>query len=114
MGDVKLSTPRLIIKREGHDDLEVQATNADLVLWDKTRFKHRWPTVQDAPFLWLTFIAWAAGRRTGALPLDMKYEQFEAETLEVETVDDSDDDADDADPFRSEYGRPTPLGPGPG
>lgn len=108
MGDVKLTTPRVIVKREHHDDVELQTTNADLVLWDKTRFKHKWPTVQDAPFLWLTFIAWAAGRRTGALPPDLKYEQFEAETLEVETVGDDEPDDEPGD-YASEYGRPTPL-----
>lgn len=112
MGDVKLSTPRLIVKRDGHDDVEIQTTNADLVLWDKTRFRHKWPKVDEAPFLWLTFLAWAAARRTGAIPPDHRYEQFEAETLEVETV--ADDDDDDGEQPASEYGRPTPLGAVPG
>lgn len=98
MGDVKLSTPRLRVVREGHDDLEVQSTNADLVLWDRTRFKHKWPAVSDAPFLWLTFIAWAAARRTGAIPTDLRYESWESDVLEVESLDDEEDEA----------GRPTP------
>lgn len=97
MGDVRLSTPRLRIVREGIDDLEVQTTNADLVRWDRTRTKHKWPTVQDAPFLWLTFVAWAAARRTGAIPPDLTYESWENDVLEVETLTEEDD----------ESGRPT-------
>ena len=103
MGDVRLSTPRVRIVRQGHDDLDdLQTTNADLILWDKTRYRHKWPNVQEAPFLWLTFISWAAARRTGAIPADLKYESWEVEVLEVETLDDEEDD---------EEGRPTPPGP---
>jgi hypothetical protein len=98
MGDVRLHTPRLRIVRDGQDDLEVQTTNADLVLWDRTRFRHKWPQVADAPFLWLTFIAWAAARRTGAITGEHKYESWEGEVLEVEALDDEDDD---------DAGRPT-------
>lgn len=112
MGDVRLSTPRLVIKREHQDDVEVQTTNADLVLWDKTRFKHKWPKVDEAPFLWLTFLGWAAMRRTGAIPPDHRYEQFEVETLEVEALSDDDERDGDGEPA-SEYGRPTPAGPEP-
>ena len=100
MGDVKLSTPRVRIRRDGFDDLdELQTTNADLVLWDRTRYKHKWPGVTDAPFLWLTFISWAAARRTGAIPPELKYEAWEGSVLEVETLDEDEED---------EEGRPTP------
>lgn len=99
MGDVQLETPRLRIKREGHDDLEVQTINADLVLWDRTRFRHKWPPMQEAAFLWLTFIGWAAARRTGAINADHAYEAWEAEVLSVEPLDLEGDD---------EVGRPTP------
>jgi hypothetical protein len=101
MGDVRLATPRLTVVREGVDELNLQTTNADLVLWDRTRFRHKWPTVTDAPFLWLTFIAWAAARRTGAIPENLKYETWEAEVLAVETEEDEEDEA----------GRPFPEGP---
>lgn len=110
---VKLSTPHVLVKRTEGDPLDVQTTNADLVLWDKTRFRHKWPTVGDAPFLWLTFIAWAAARRSGAIPPDLTYEAWEASTLEVEALDDDTPD-DDGVAFASEYGRPTRLGPVPG
>jgi hypothetical protein len=117
---IQLTTPHLLVKRQGADPLDVQTTNADLVLWDKTRFRHKWPTVGDAPFLWLTFIGWAAARRTGAIGPDVTYESWEGSTLEIETLGDDEDDADDGlglgipDPMASEYGRPTRLGPVPG
>ena len=98
MGEVRLNTPRLLVVREQQDDLEVQAINADLVRWDRTRFKHHWPTGQDAPFLFLTFIAWSAARRTGAIPGSTTYETWEAEVLEVKPMDDEEED---------DQGRPT-------
>ena len=104
MGDVRLHTPRVRVVRDGFDDLdELQTTNADLVLWDKTRYRHKWPNVSEAPFLWLTFVSWAAARRTGAIPTDLKYESWEGSVLEIETLDDDDDE---------EEGRPTLPGLG--
>lgn len=100
MGDVKLNTPRVRVVRDGQEDLEVQTTNADLVLWDRTRYRHKWPTVSDAPFLWLTFTAWAAARRTGAISNEVRYEAWESSVLEVEVLDDEED----------EEGTPTRVG----
>jgi hypothetical protein len=94
MGDIKLTAPRVkVIRGEGTEAVEFQTNNADLVLWDRTRAKHKWPTFQDAPFLWLTFLSWAAARRTGAIPSDLTYERWEAETLDVEALTDDDSDA---------------------
>ena len=92
MGEVKLSSPRVIVRRDGHDELKMQTINADLVLWDRTRARHKWPKFDEAPFLWLTFLSWAAARRTGAIPPEFTYEQWEAETLDVEALKDDDDD----------------------
>lgn len=101
MGDVRLNTPRVRVVRDGLDDIELQTTNADLVLWDRTRSRHKWPPVADAPFLWLTFVSWAAARRTGAIAAELRYEQWEADVLEVEALNvETDDDA----------GRPTQPG----
>lgn len=106
MGDVRLNTPRVRVVREGLDDIELQTTNADLVRWDMTRVRHKWPRLDDAPFKWLTFIAWAAARRTGAITPELTYETWEDDVLEVETLNEQAED-DDA-------GRPTQPGPDPG
>jgi hypothetical protein len=103
--DVRLSTPRLrVIRASDETPFEVQTINPDLVLWDRTRAKHKWPKIDDAPFLWLTFIAWAAARRSRVIGPEITYEAFEADTLAVEALEDDDD----------ETGLPTLPGPGPG
>ena len=103
MGDRKLTSPRLRVIRDGHDDLEVQTNNADMVLWDLTRPKQRppWPGFQDAPILWLTFLGWAAARRTGAIEQGLTFESWCDAVLEVSTIDDPDaEDAGTGAPFQ--------------
>lgn len=95
MTDYKLTSPRVRIIRNGTGPVEIQTTNADLVLWDRTRAKHKWPNFQDAPFLWLTFLSWAAARRTGEIPPDFAYEKWEAETEDVSALEDEADETGD-------------------
>lgn len=94
MGDQKISSPLVVVLREGHEPLMVQTNNRDLVLWDRTRIKHKWPRLDEAPNLWLTFISWAAARRTGAIPEDVRYEQWERDVIDVSKPDDADEDDD--------------------
>lgn len=103
MGDVRLTSPRVVIIREGHEDLELQTDNRDLILWDTTRLRHKWPKLEDAPFLWMTFISWAAARRTGAINADVKFETWRDEVRQVASLEDDDD-----------TGLPTGPGPDPG
>lgn len=103
MGDVRLVAPRVRVVRDGQDDLEVQADNRDLILWDRTRIRHKWPKFDEAPFLWLTFLSWSAARRSGAITPEMTYERWEAEVLDVTSVDDDNTTVDD-------LGRPTQAG----
>lgn len=107
MGDVKLSSPRVLVVRDGHEPLEMQTTNADLVLWDLTRPKQRptWPKFDEAPFLWLTFLSWAAARRTGAIEPGFTFEKWRGEVLDVTAL-----DMDEAEGL----GDPTEQAPGPG
>lgn len=96
MTDFKLSTPHVRVRRFEDEEktLEIQTTNADLVLWDRTRIKHKWPKFDEAPFLWITFLAWSAARRSGLISPDLKYEQWESDVMEIEQIEDeSDDDA---------------------
>jgi hypothetical protein len=70
----------------------VQTDNRDMILWEKTRLKHRWPRFDDSPIMWLTFLSWAAARRTGAIELGYAWEKWESETLQVSTVDKDEDE----------------------
>jgi len=98
---VNLKTPRVRVIRASDPDKEqdIQTTNGDLVLWDRTRAKHKWPSFEDAPFLWLTFISWAAARRGGIIGLDVTYETWESDVLSVDAREPDEDD---------ESGRPFP------
>jgi hypothetical protein len=90
----KLASPKVRVTLEGRaDPFELQTINADLVLWDRTAFKHKWPKFDDAPFLWLTFLSWSAARRTGEIGTDLTYEKWEASVQSVEAVDTEADDA---------------------
>lgn len=107
MADFKLSSPRLRVYRgqlEAPEVLEVQTVNPDLIAWDMTRAKHHWPKTDEAPFKWLTFIAWHAARRTGAITTEDTYEAWELSTLMVENIDDDEDSGGDgpADPTHRE------------
>jgi hypothetical protein len=109
VADFKLTSPRLRIWRGSLDApevLEVQTLNPDLIAWDMTHAKHKWPELKDAPFKWLTFIGWHAARREGRIPADLTYEAWEASTLDVSNIDDEDEDGGEA--------IPSPPGPGPG
>ena len=101
MANMRLGTPKVrVIRASTEDDkpLEIQTANPDLVMWDRTRIKHKWPKFEDAPFLWMTFISWAAARRSGLITPDISYEAWERDVLSVEAVDAEDDDESDA-PF---------------
>lgn len=95
MGDVKLSSPKVTVIRDGHPDLTVQTTNADMVRWDLTRPKQRppWPPFNEAPALWMTFLAWAAAKRIGAIEATTTWEIWLSEVLEVMPLEDPDDEA---------------------
>lgn len=82
----KITAPRLRVSRSG-ETFEVQTMNADLVNWDRTRAKHRWPKTEEAPFLWLTFISWSAARRTHVIPENVTYEAWEATTEDITAID---------------------------
>lgn len=102
MADVRLSTPRLRVILSDDSERVVQCTNADLVRFDLTAAKHKWPNPQAAPFLWLTFIAWAGLKRTGGIPETLTWEDFRDSTLDIDNLTDATGADDSADPTRPE------------
>ena len=96
MADYTISSPKLQVLRGSIDApevLEVQTLNPDLIAWDMTAARHKWPAVKDAPFKWLTFLAWHACRREGRIPQDLRYEEWEATTLNVASLDGAQEDS---------------------
>lgn len=104
--DVRLVAPRVLVIRDGEEPLEVQTDNRDLVGYEQTRIRHKWPKFDEAPFKWLTYLSWSAARRTGNMS-GVTYEQWEASVLSVRDMS-SMNGADD------DTGRPTLPGPEPG
>jgi len=83
MNEVRLVAPRVLVIRDGEEPLEVQTDNRDLLAWEKTRVRHKWPKFDEAPFQWLTFLAWSAARRSGQLENGLTYEKWEGSVLSV-------------------------------
>lgn len=80
------------------DDREVSAEirNPDRVRWDITAAKQNWPSFQDSPFLGMTFLAWAALKRTGEYV--GKWEDFrDTDCMNIEILDENGNPAGESD-----------------
>lgn len=85
--DVTLTSPKIkVIFPNGREPLVVQTILSDLVQWDITAHKHKWPKYDEAPWLWLSFLSWSAARRLGE-DNGQTYEQWRASVLECVPVD---------------------------
>lgn len=51
--------------------------NPSLVAWDRARAQMKWPAIDEAPFLWMTWVSWHHMKSTGLIPPQTKYEEFE-------------------------------------
>jgi hypothetical protein len=96
----RLTIPRLAVVMDDGREFEVQALNPDLIRWDRTAAKHRWPSASVAPFLWMTFLAWSAARREQEIPAALTFEEFSEERcVQVRNLTDTEEgSADAADP----------------
>lgn len=105
MSNTRLVAPRVRVIRSGVDEpMVVQTDNRDLVAYERTRLRHKWPKFDESPFQWLTFISWSGARRAGALDPSVTYEKWESEVLSVGDI---------SDEMEDEIGRPTDAGPAP-
>ena len=98
---VGLTIPRIRVVPATGEPYTVQCYNPDLLLYEDTAATHRWKGPGDAPFRWLTFLAWAASRRTGVIDNSVSWEEFARTTLQIENE-------------QPAPATPTPPGPGPG
>jgi hypothetical protein len=79
-----LSIPRLLVTPADGAPYEVQALNPDLLRFEDTAARHKWAGPSVAPFRWLTFLAWAASKRTRLT--ELTWEDFAATTQQVENL----------------------------
>lgn len=83
---------------------DIEPSNPDMVRFDMTATKHRWPNGQEAPFLWLTFLAWSAMKRAG-LYTDTWEAFSESDCLNIDNLDEDED----ADPKALNQDQPAQL-----
>ena len=77
--------------------LEVTVRNPDMVRWDMTAAKHKWPGMEDAPVLWSTFVTWRAAVREGQYAGTWE-DWSNRDCLQVDMEVETDDDADPTQP----------------
>lgn len=99
----RLSTPRLHVVMLDGAEHDVQAINIDMVSWDRERAKHNWPSPQDAPFVWLNYLAWHVLTKTQKLLPAMTLREFEEAAAEVSSgqPDDAVEDGAGVDPTKT-------------
>lgn len=79
MGDAKLSNPRVHVIMADGSQWDVQSLNPDLLRWERTASKHKWPEFRTVPVWWMTFLAWSASQRDGLIPTAVTWEEFSTE-----------------------------------
>ena len=108
MSDQLPRGPRILVVMEDGATFTVEAVARDLTQWDITRGQKKWPPTQEAPFLWMTFLAWTHLTRTGEVAR-MTFDEFvDAAHTVISAPDDPDDDGEGTDVD------PTNRGAGPG
>lgn len=88
----QLSAPKVVVLLEtpGTDELTeytVQTDNRDAIQWDVSRGRRGWPAFNEAPMLYMTFLAWHAMHRTGATKQSLDEFMKDAAEVKVLTVD---------------------------
>lgn len=75
-----MSLERVEVDVELDDGTEHHLTigNPSLVAWDRIRAANKWPTVAEAPSLWMTYIAWHHMKHALKV-IDCTYDVFESE-----------------------------------
>lgn len=76
---------RRLVEMADGTEFTVRITNPDRLRWDLTAPRRGWPKGTDAPFLWLTFVTWAAAKRERLTELD--WDAFQAQAVEVTQLD---------------------------
>ena len=67
-------------------EMTVETDNRDRIRWELACKREKWPTPTEAPFLWATYLAYAALKRSGELPSGMTFEEFSDATSHAEAA----------------------------
>lgn len=88
MSKASFNNPRVRVLMADGAEWEAQTMNPDLLRYERTAAKFKWPGPQQSPVTWLTFLAWSAGLREGHIPPSVTWELFSTvECLDVKNPD---------------------------
>lgn len=106
----RLDTPHVLVTMADGREFDVKTENPDMVFFDLERARRKWPSLQEAPFLWLSYLAYSKLKRTGQLGATAPH--FDTWILETSAV--SNLDADGQQSAELESVSPIPPGREPG
>lgn len=82
---IKLDTPHVRVTYSDGETIDVQTENPDMVFYDFERARRKWPSFQEAPFVWISYLAYSKIKRSGNLRV--ADQTFEAWVLTTSAVD---------------------------
>lgn len=91
---LKLDTPHLRVTYADGESVDVQTENPDMVFFDFERARRKWPSFQEAPFVWISYLAYSKLKRSGGLR--EPNQAFEAWLLTTVAIDNLDEDGNKA------------------
>ncbi|MFC8387047.1 hypothetical protein [Nocardia sp. NPDC057272] len=80
-----------VLMVDGTEHAGIEIIGADRQRWSEAAHRHKWPSMQDDPDLWVRFLSWSALYRLGKYP--QGYESFCADVSAYEV-----DEGDEVDP----------------
>lgn len=104
----RLDTPHLLVVMADGTEYDVKTESPDMVYFDLERAKRKWPGIQEAPFLWLSYLAYSKLKRTGA-GVPATFDAWLPTTSRIDNL-----DADGQLSNETETAGPTMPGPVPG
>lgn len=68
----RMVSPRLLVTLDDGNEYDIQTDNRDMVRFDLLKGRKQWPSMQEAPMLWVTVLAWSCLARENKLPEDVE------------------------------------------
>lgn len=68
----RMVSPRLLVTLDDGNEYDIQTDNRDMVRFDLLKGRKQWPSMQEAPMLWVTVLAWSCLARENKLAEDVE------------------------------------------
>lgn len=81
---------KLTVTLNNGEQHSVEPNNIDRLKWDLNRQKQGWPSMEEAPFIGMTFLAWSAMRRANLYTASWKdFSESDCIELDYEETDEN-------------------------